>query len=56
MDESSANPQINIVVSIKVNMSRRITLYLEHIMTIILHNYKFKLMHTKETHFYLKIH
>jgi hypothetical protein len=47
-------PQLNIVVKIEENMSCRITLCIEHIVTVKLHNYKCILMHSKETHFYLK--
>jgi hypothetical protein len=41
MDHSGAKPQINVVVKIKENMSCQNTLCLEHIMIVVLHNYKF---------------
>jgi hypothetical protein len=40
MDQSSVKPQINIVISIEENMNHQITLCLEHIVIIRLHNYK----------------
>jgi hypothetical protein len=40
MDQLGIKQWINIVVSIKENMNRQITLYLEHIVTIRLNNYK----------------
>ena len=49
MDQSGANPWINVPIKIKEDMSCQITLCREHIMAIGLH------MHTKETHFNLMI-
>jgi hypothetical protein len=53
MDHSDVNPWMNKSIKIEDNMSHWITLCLEHIVIVRLHNYKFSLIHTKETHFYL---
>jgi hypothetical protein len=50
MDQSCVKTQINIAISIEENMNRWITLCLEHKITIVLHNYTFILMNTKEKH------
>ena len=50
MDQSGVKPQINVVVKIEENMNYQITLYQEHIVTVIFPNYKCILMHNKQTH------
>jgi hypothetical protein len=50
MDQLGVKSWINIVINIEENMKCYITLYLEHIVTIGLHNYKFILMHIKKAH------